>query len=117
MDDQQLLDNFPDVQWSLIKHRATSYTPGTLLGYACGGSMQYGILKKYTDHSVQFISVNKWVYGYLLKGKKPSVSYINVSDEQIKWRIAPVNLDLIDEESKQAYEMILELLYKNGILK
>lgn len=108
---------FPDIQYSLITRRATSYTPGTLLSYACGGSMQYGILKKYTDHSVQFISVNKWVYGTLLKGGKPSVSYINVSNEQIKWRIAPVNLDLIDEESKQAYEMILELLYKNEILK
>ena len=108
---------FPDIQHSLIKHRATSYKPGTLLCYACGGSMLYGILKKYTDRSVQFISINKWVYGYLLKGQNPSVSYINVSSDQIKWRIAPVNLDLIDEESKQAYEMILELLYKNEILK
>lgn len=117
MDKQQLLDNFPDIQWSLVKHRATSYTPGTLLSYACGGSMQYGILKKYTNRSVQFISVNKWVYEQLLKGKNPGVSYINVSSEQIKWRIAPVNLDLIDEESKQAYEMILELLYECKILK
>jgi hypothetical protein len=117
MDNQQLLDTFPDIQHSLIRHRATTYTPGTLLSYACGGSMQYGILKKYTDRSVQFIYVNKWVYGTLLKGKNPSVSYINVSDEQIKWRIAPVNLDLIDEESKQAYNLILELLYQNGILK
>lgn len=108
---------FPDLGWSLVTRRATSYTPGQLLCYACGGSMQYGILKKYTDRSVQFISVNKWVYEHLLKGKKPSVSYINVSSDQIKWRIAPVNLDLIDDESKQAYEMILELLHQHGILK
>lgn len=108
---------FPDIKWSLIKNRATNYTPGTLLSYACGGSMQYGILKKYTDHSVQFVSVNKWTYDQLSSGKNPGVSYINVSNEQIKWRIAPVNLDLIDEESKVGYEMILELLYQHKILK
>ena len=94
------------------KYIVDDIKPGDLIAVAHGGSIFHGIFRKFTDRSVQYYGINK----YVLQGK-PQVSYINVPPGNRVFRIAKGNMDTLAKDFQIGFHICREHLIKQGLIK
>jgi len=94
------------------KYVVDDIKPGDLIAVAHGGSMFHGIFRKFTDKSVQYYGISK----YVLQGK-PQVSYISVPAGNRVFRIAKGNMDTLAKDFQIGYHICREHLIKQGLIK
>ena len=103
-----VLDNWHHVK----KYVVDDIKPGDLITIACGGNISHGIFRRFTDRSIQYYNISKWV----LQGK-PQVSYINVPAGNRVFRIAKGNMDTLAKDFQIGYHICREHLIKQGLIK
>jgi hypothetical protein len=100
-------------EWHHVKkYVVDNIQPGDLITIACGGNISHGIFRRFTDRSVQYYNISKWV----LQGK-PHVAYINVVPGNRVFRIAKGNMDTLNKDFQIGYHICREHLIKQGLIK
>lgn len=87
--------------------------PGDLITIAHGGNITHGIFRRFTDRSVQYYYISKWV----LQDNKPHVAYINVVPNNRVFRIAKGNIDTLAKDFQIGYHICREHLINKGLIK